>query len=224
MNVAQTLVSRVLLLAAVALAFPLGWAKDGTVTEDATGVTFPIVRAHPSGGSDLELTGTGLRKKAMVFKVYAFALYVSPEAARTGLADWKGKTADALRQDPAFYAALVDLAGDRLCVMRFVRNVDAEAMQGALLDSLDLAVAPADPVRKDFAALWKDPVAEGSEAAILIGADGKVTVLRDGREVGSITSRDVGRALLLSWVGPKTISEDIRTGIAERFPEILAAP
>ncbi len=214
--------SALALLTMALMAAPL-LAAEGTLTEKSTGVAFPILRQHPTEGADLELSGVGLRKKAMVFKVYAFGLYVDPAAARDGLAAWKGKNADALAADPSFYSALVDLQGDRLCVMRFVRDVDAEAMQEALLDSLNLAVAATDPVRKEFAALWTEPLAEGSEAAILVRPDGKVVVLRDGREIGSVNSAEVGRALLLSWLGPKTISEDIRTGAAQRIPSILGA-
>ena len=197
-------------------------AATGLV-EEATGVSFALERPAPGDASEtLALTGVGLRKKALFFKVYAFGLYVDPQAAREHLAGFAGRTADALRSDPAFYDALVGLPGERLCVMHFVRNVGADAMREALDASLDATVAKDDPARAAFGALWTEKIAKGEEVAIDIGADGVVTVYRDGRKVGSVESAAIGRALMLSWVGPEAVSADIKQGIAERIPAILS--
>ena len=206
----------------LAASLPAARAADPLV-EPSTGVAFELERPAPGGGDgSLALAGIGLRKKALFFKVYAFGLYLDPQAAREHLASMAGKSADELRADPSFYEHLVSLPGERLCVMRFVRNVGADAMREALDASLDLAVAEDDPVREQFGALWTEKIRKGEEVAIDIGADGVVTVYRDGRAVGSVSSEAVGRALMLSWVGPDPVSPDIKQGVAERIPAILA--
>ncbi len=202
------------------LATPL--AAEGLV-EEATGVSFALERPAPGDGSrTLALTGVGLRKKALFFKVYAFGLYVDPQAMREHLTRFAGRTADALRSDPSFYDALASLPGERLCVMHFVRKVGADAMREALDASLDATVARDDPARAAFGALWTEEIAKGEEVAIDIGVDGVVTVYRDGRKVGAVESADIGRALMLSWVGPEAVSTDIKQGVAERIPAILS--
>lgn len=215
--------STVLLLAGLALAglaAPPALAADSW-KEPATGEAFPLTITPPGASAPLALTGGGVRTK-LVFKVYALGFYVDPAAAAPALAAWAGKPADALRADKAFYAALVDLPGDKLAVMKFVR-----ALQGAQVgDALDGAVArtlpEGDPARAKFRALWKDPIEKGDESWIVIRDSGEVAVVRAGTVVGSVESKPLGRALLLAWFGPDPVSESIRAGAAERVPAILA--
>ncbi len=188
--------------------------------EPATGEVFPVTVTPPGGATALVLTGGGVRTK-VVFKVYALGFYVDPGAAVTGLAAWAGKPADALRSDPAFYKALVDFPGDKLVVMKFVRNLEG----GQIGDALDAAVSrtlpSGDPARAQFRALWKDPIKEGDETSILIGSGGAVSVIRAGAVVGTVNSKPLGKALLLAWFGDEPVSDSIRKGAAERVPGIL---
>ncbi|GAB4376019.1 MAG: hypothetical protein Kow0062_15790 [Acidobacteriota bacterium] len=223
MRLSRTPVS---LLAAAALVAPTvvppAIAAD-TLVEPSSGVAFELRRPAPADDAmTLELAGVGLRKKALIFKVYAFGLYLDPAAAREHLAPFRGRSADELRADPSFYEALAELPGERLCVMRFLRNVGADAMREALDASLDRTVSKDDPARAAFGALWTEKIRKGEEVAIEIAGDGTVTVWRDGRRVGSVQSAPIGLALMLSWVGPEPVSEDIKQGVAERIPDILA--
>ena len=213
----------IVLLAALLCAAPALLAGD-TVKEDSTGVEFEVMTGSPGGGSELVLTGTGVRKKFGLAKVYGFGFYVEPGAAREALADWKDKSAGALEDDTKLREAMVDLKADRMAVMAFVRKVGAEKMQDALDDAMDLGVEAGDPARKAFIDLWDETIAKGEKVQILVSADGVVSVYRKGNKVGSVESAAVGRALLLSWLGPDTVSEDIRKGSVRRLPEILGAP
>ncbi len=197
-------------------------AGPAPVVEKATGTAFPVTRTSPGAAAELELTGTGVRTK-LIFKVYAFAFYVDPAAARQALARWSGKSAADLRNDPAFYAALGDLAGDRLVIMHFVRDVDSAKMKEAMDEAMDRGTPKTDPARAQFLGLWTGEIKDGEDVGLLFGADGKVTLLRAGKAVGSATSPAMARSILQSWLGPKPVSDDIRNGLAERFPEILKA-
>jgi len=214
----------VLSAVALGLASPAPAAAGGSDTwkEPATGEAFPLTVTPPGGTTPLALTGGGVRTK-VVFKVYAFGLYVDPAAAAKGLAAWAGKPADALRRDKGFYTALVDFPGDKLAAMKFVRD-----LEGAQIgDALDAAVArtlpTTDPARTQFRALWKDPIKKGDESWIVIRSGGEVSVVRGGTVVGTVDSKPLGRALLLAWFGPEPVSESIREGAVERIPELLAA-
>ena len=218
--------SLLLVLSAVVLclASPAPAAAGGSDTwkEPATGEAFPLTVTPPGGTTPLALTGGGVRTK-VVFKVYAFGLYVDPAAAAKGLNAWAGKPADALRQDKEFYTALIDFPGDKLAAMKFVRD-----LEGAQIgDALDAAVArtlpTTDPARTQFRALWKDPIKKGHESWIVIRSGGEVSVVRGGTVVGTVDSKPLGRALLLAWFGPEPVSESIREGAVERIPELLAA-
>ena len=213
----------IVLLAALLCATPALLAGE-TVEESSTGVAFEVTAKSPEGDAELALTGTGVRKKFGLAKVYGFGFYVDPAVAREGLAAWKGKNAGALKDDAKLYEAMIDLEGDRLAVMAFVRKVGAEKMQDALDDAMDLGVEAGDPARKAFIDLWSEKIGKGEKVQILVSAEGVVSVFRKGEKVGSVESAAVGRALLLSWLGPDTVSEDIREGSVERLPEILGAP
>jgi hypothetical protein len=193
----------------------------GALTEPSTKVEFAFQRNAPGAAGPLELTGVGVRKK-VIFKVYGFALYVDPKAAREALARWAGKTPDVLRADPEFYRALTDLAGERLAVLHFVMSVDAGRMREAMADAMDRGVPKDDPARAAFLALWKQPMQSAEEVLIFFGADGAVTLSRHGEAVGSVKSAALARSLLQAWLGPDPISEDIRRGVVARIPDILA--
>jgi hypothetical protein len=231
MNVrALSSISRFVALAAFAAPFGLavvasgGFAvAQGTAVEDSTGVSFETTRVSGDDDTTLALTGVGVRKKFGLVKVYAFGLYVDRAAAREALSAWKGPSADALRDDPALYRALVELPAEKVAVMRFVRDVKASSMRDALSDAMDLAVAENDPARNAFVSLFVEEIQDGEEVALRMGSGGEVEVLRDGRSIGTVSSADVARGLMLSWVGDDPVSSDIKDGVVERIPTLLRA-
>lgn len=200
------------------LALPL--TQAGPVTEPSSGLEFALERSVPGETGSLELTGVGIRKK-LFFKVYAFGLYVDGAAAREHLASFKGKSPDQLRGDDAVYQALMDLAGERLVVMKFTRSVGAAKMRGALADVLERGVPADDPAGKAFLALWDEEIKSGEEVLISFSREGEVRVFRHGKERGRIQSPKVARALLESWLGKDPVSSSIKAGAVERLPEIL---
>lgn len=209
----------VLVTLALGLALPLTLADS--LTEDSTGVSYTLTRANTSSETTLDLSGVGVRKKYGIAKVYAFALYVDAKAIAPALAAWHGKNADQLRDDDAFYDALIAAPAEKLVVMTFVRTVSGEKMMDALDDALGRGVAENDPVRRTFLDMWTEEIKNKEEVAIGFGPAGEVTVYRSGKVTGQVSSKDLATALLRSWLGTETVSDDIREGAAERFPSLI---
>ncbi len=212
-----------LLLAPLTLAPARGAEPSGSLTAPGTGVAFSVTRSAPGGAAPLALTGVGVRT-LVVFKVYAFGLYVDPEAARRALGQWKGRPAQSLEQDAELRRALVEMAGERLAVMHFVRSVSDKKMRDAMTEAMDRGVPADDPARAAFLSLWRQPIDKDEEVEIAFPADGSVTVIRRGAPVGTVKSVVLARCLLQSWLGPDPVSEDIRRGVTSRIPALLAGP
>ncbi len=212
-----------LALLPLALTPARGAAPSGGVTAPGTGVAFALTRNVPGGDSPLALTGVGVRT-LLVFKVYAFGLYVDPEAARRALGQWKGRPAESLESDAELRRTLVEMAGERLAVMHFLRSVSDKKMRDAMTEAMDRGVPADDPARAAFLSLWRQPIEKDEEVEIAFPAAGSVTVLRRGAPVGTVKSAVLARCLLQSWLGPDPVSEDIRRGVTGRIPAILAGP
>src|SRR5688572_21188123 len=127
-QVEYRMITTLLLLAAV---------QGSTVTEPNTKVPFPVELQTPAGVQ--ALAGTGVRTRTMLqVKVYAFGLYVDPAGARTGLAAWRGKSANDLNHDETLYREL--LRGTFPMTMRLVMTRDVGGSQMA--EAFDGALAP----------------------------------------------------------------------------------
>src|SRR5271170_7615386 len=96
------------------------------VVEPKTGVTLP---AKANG---LSLLGLGLRTKTFLkVKVYVVGFYVADDAIAGPLAAYKADLKSA-----AFYQALIDGDFAKEIVLKFVRGVSADQIQGAFRDDL----------------------------------------------------------------------------------------
>lgn len=196
-------------------------AQGGQVKERSTGVGFDALRSFPGAGGPLALTGTGVRKKFGIAKVYAFAFYVDPGVAKSGLAAWSGKPAEDLAKDAALYRALNGLKGDRAGVLHFVRDVDASAMRDAMSEAMDRGMPTDDPARKAFLALWTDAIKTGEEVVLTFSPAGAVSLVRGDKTIGTVASPALASSLLQSWLGPDPVSDDIQRGVVARLPELL---
>jgi hypothetical protein len=204
-------------------------ASAETVTEPATGESFEVSRTIE--GRPFVLLGTGVRKK-IGFKVYAMALYVDETEGRRAF------PALAMRAGGRDHARL--LASDhaqsfvvwgqfaKLGVMHFVREVDAEKIRGGFEDGLadelsDKTTPEVQKAARDFLALFDRDIKEGQEIRIFSSGDGKLTVEIAGAKKDGPRNPKVVRAVWNVWLGPKTISTDLRRGLVERI-DVLGKP
>ena len=232
----------------LALAVP-GWSQERatdavvlipTVEESSSGEAFPVL-LRPHKNAMHTLVSTGIRKK-FIFKVYAFGLYLDQFQAQSQLEKWSKNNPVKLAKDKKFMAAL--LSGKISMTVRWVmqRDVDAEDIAEAFVESLqpriDALLKPSkgagekelaqvakrmkethlafDTFRKFFA---KDEIKEGTE---LIFTWLPAGIFRTS--VGGIQQRDVQSAVLSQaffdvYLGTDPVTrlgrEDFLAGLAD---------
>ena len=131
------------------------------VTEPKTGATFE------TNVGDMSLLGVGLRTKTFLkIKVYALGLYVADSALSGPLTIHRGKVGTA-----AFYQDLVEGDFEKQIVLKLVRNLSAEQIQGTFRSHLPSA----DPKLLDQFISYFGVTKAGQECVLRLGA---------GREAG----------------------------------------
>ncbi|GFO56461.1 chalcone isomerase [Geomonas sp. Red276] len=146
----------------------------------------------------LNLNGSGIRKKFFV-KVYIGSLYATKKL---------NTAAEALR-DP----------GDKLIRMNFLyHKVDKEKIIEAFREGFannSPAIANSVEVKR-FLALFTDDFVRGDTVDIYLSASGKVTVKHNGKMMGSVSSPQLGPAVLAIYLGNKPADEDLKAGMLGR--------
>lgn len=178
------------------------------VTEPSTGKAFPATIAFSSGGTEyqLQLTGVTVRKK-LVFKVYGMAHYMQNPVR--------------MNEDAAVKQVLTEGKAKQI-TMIFVRDVDAESIQGAYRDGF------AENSSKEELASLKGTIEKfvGSFSAGVKVDDvyilrwlpgGTVIPVIKGEEKEAITNPLFARVLWTIWFGDDSIvdPEDLVAKIAE---------
>lgn len=148
-----------------------------------------------AGATDLILNGAGIRTKVF-FKVYVGALYVPK------------KTTSA--------SAIIDSTEPRRVVLHLLRDLDADALFGALLEGLknnhaEAEMAKLKPDTDQFERLMRS--IGNAKTGDVIGIDFSTTGLNvsfNGQPRGSIASETLPRALLKVWLGDKPADGDLK--------------
>jgi hypothetical protein len=217
----KTLASALTLFGMLAAA-PLA-ARAESVSEPSTGHSFDSLRTVD--GRPFTLLGTGVRKKFIV-KVYAMALYVDQEAARGAFPALVNRAggSDKAHLTASDHATLFVSYGSfgKVGVLHFVRNVEAEKIRGAYEESLadEIAGKSGPEVQegaKAFVALFDKDLKDGEEIVIHTGGDGHVEISQAGAKKSGPTNPKLARAIWNIWLGPKTISADMRKSLVERI-------
>lgn len=147
------------------------------------------------GTTDLVLNGAGIRTK-IFFKVYVGALYLPK------------KTNSA--------AAVIDAKEPRRVVLHLLRDLDADALFGALLEGLknnhgEAELARLKPDTDQFERLMRGigNAKTGDVIGIDFSADG-ISIAFNGPVRGNVASEAFGRALLKVWLGDKPADGDLK--------------
>ena len=178
-----------------------------TVTEPKSGVSFP---AKTDG---MSLLGVGLRTKTMLkVKVYAIGLYVADSALAGPLAAHKGKTGT-----PAFYRDLV--AGDfgKQIVMKFVRDLSADQIQGAFREVLTAA----NPQKTGLFVNYFGEIKAQQEAVLRWTPGGTLEVNVAGLGKTPIEDKAFAAAVFGIWLGEKPIQDDIKRDLVSRAASLI---
>jgi long-chain acyl-CoA synthetase len=151
-----------------------------------------------SGGQELVLNGAGLRTKFFI-KVYIGALYVAQKT-----------------DSPA---AILDNPAPRRMVLRMLREMEADALHGALDEGLRKNLATAEltelkPQIDQLGTLMKGigTVKEGDSIAIDFGAAG-IEFGLNGKPHGKVDGATFGRALLKVWLGDNPADASLKKAL-----------
>lgn len=196
---------------AIAALVTLGAAETAlaqTWTEPKSGAAFAVKR------DDLTLLGGGLRVKKIVFsfKAYAVGFYVSDAAIAGPLAAFKGKTTS-----PEFYQALQTGDFKKELVLRFMRNLSQDRIQGAMRESLE----GADPKILDQFVSYFPELKEGQEAVLRWAPGGTVETVMAGQAKPPIADKAFAERLFGLYVGPTPLQADIKAGVVARAADVI---
>ncbi len=186
---------------ALALTVPLG--DEDTVTEPTTKTTFSKTWGDPP----VKLYGVAARKK-LWFKVYGVGVYADKQAVDAKLAELGGGSSiDRLSE------AVISCEGNRVIVLKFVRDVSKGRMQGAIREGVEKTIKLSDERiaadAKSFLDAMQD-IKKGDVAEMILEADGTIKLTGNDEELLNINNRILGDALLAIYIGKKPISKDMK--------------
>lgn len=190
------------------------------LVEPDTGLSFdpaPVVE-----GRAFECLGTGLRE-VFVFRIYALAFCVEPKArealdayVRETFPSTRGRElASALRKDAGFYGRLAQAPGDRLVVLRVVRDFSREKMGEAFGSSLRHVLAP-DRLDRLIAAIPAD--AKEGDVVRIHSHGSRLTIDMAGRR-GLVDDDEIVLRLWDVWLSNRSVTPGLRRSLAERAAE-----
>ncbi len=220
-------------LAFVALPLTAQETAPGTVNEPSSGVPFATQLTAPGGTGVHQLMGTAIRVKTFLkVKVYAFGLYVDPEAARATLSDFRDKSASTLERDKEFFQRILDM--DFAMTLRLVMTRDvggedmADAFDGALRPRVQRAAEEmnmpgGESALEQFRGYFSlDEMTKEAEIVFSCGPDGRLETLVKGESQPGIESAALCWALFDVYIGEKPISGDGKKKVIAGFPQLLA--
>ncbi|EDM43202.1 hypothetical protein SCB49_12024 [unidentified eubacterium SCB49] len=147
---------------------------------------------------ELILNGTGIRKKAMVLKLYSGGLYLPV------------KSSDAkaiISSDDTMSIRLVITSG----------FVDSEAMSGAVADGFDAATdgntAPIASQIKTFVSFFSEEIVENDVFDITNQKGKGVVVYKNDKELGVINNATFKEALFGIWLGDDPADSKLKKGL-----------
>lgn len=146
-------------------------------------------------GQKLQLNGYGIRKKYF-FKVYIGSLYTADKATRT--------------------EQVINTAGGKLIRMNFLYSkVEKEKIVGGFAKGIENNTPQLrnDSAVEQFLALFDADFVEGDQVDLAISADNQVRASHNGRQLGTIASANLARALLLIYLGDDPADEDLKAGM-----------
>lgn len=186
--------------------------------EPETGVPF----AGRLGSRDL--LGAGPRLMGGIVRVYALGVYAPASCARAALARHIGVSADALLADRGFWDAVCTRVEEVTLRLVVVREVGARHMQTGVERGLKKCRAEGTSMRrvKEFAKMFArlGTMKVGSE--VLVRCEGDVlSLVVDGREVGSMEDRGVRESLMRMFLGEQSVTPDAKKSVAEGLARIL---
>lgn len=152
------------------------------------------------GGQDLSLNGAGIRKKAMVLKLYSGGLYLAKEM----------HNADAVINTDETMAIKLHITSG---------FVSSEAMMDAVNEgfdkSLDGKTGPLQTEIKKFISFFSDEIVEDNVFDITYQKGTGVVVYKNDKELGTIEGMDFKKALFGIWLGDEPADKKLKKAMLD---------
>ncbi len=151
------------------------------------------------GGQQLQLNGYGIRKK-FFFKIYVGSLYTAQKATTT--------------------AQVIDGTGGKLLRMNFLYSkVEKEKIVGGFAEGIEKNSPELikDPAVIQFLGLFDADFVKKDQVDLAITADNQVIVSHNGRQLGTIQSANLAKAILLIYIGKEPADEDMKDGMLGKY-------
>ena len=162
---------------------------------------------------DMSLLGVGLRTKTFLkIKVYAIGLYVADSALSGRLAVHKGKLGAS-----AFYRDLVSGDFEKQLVLKVVRDLSAEQIQGAFRTHLP----PVDRKLLDQFLSYFPETKKGQECVLRWAPGGVLETSVAGVVKPPIADKAFSQAVFAMWLGDSPREAQMRQGLVSRAGELL---
>ncbi len=150
------------------------------------------------GNTDLQLNGAGIRKKAMVLKLYSGALYLTTKS---------DNAESIIKSDKSMAIKLVITSS----------FVSSEAMSEAVLEgfeaSTDGKTAALSADIKKFISFFSDEIVEEDMFDITYQRGTGVVVYKNGKELGTISGMAFKKALFGIWLGNDPADRKLKIGM-----------
>jgi hypothetical protein len=205
-------------LALVAFLLASAPAAAQKVKDDSTGISFDV--RQDIGGVGYTCLGAGVRK-ILVFKAYAVTFCLEQSIAEKTVRGYIEKTypnlkgedlADALEDDPKFFEELLNARGDKLVIMRVVRNISRDQVANAFRDSLE-EILPESKVQKLIETIPGD-IKDGQSARLYSkGSSLTIDIAGTGK---TIEDADIAKKLWWVWLGPSGATPSLKDSIARQ--------
>lgn len=181
--------------------------RSEVVTEPKSGVAFPTKVGQMS------LLGVGLRTKSFLkFKVYALGLYVSDSALSGPLAAHNGRTSTS-----AFYRELVVGDFEKQLVLKLVRDLSAEQIQGSFRSHMPSA----DRKLLDQFVSYFGPTKAGQECVLRWVPTGRLETTVGGVVKPPITDKAFADDIFAIWLRDRPAEDPIRTQVVSRAQGLI---
>lgn len=200
-------------------------------TEAATGTLYPSDYCILTKSHCPQLAGVGVRAKRILglknINVYTVGLYVDGPHAKKALSKWKGSEVDGLLVHQEAFDDLVSNTHFEKSLRLVIsfgalkRSQFVSALEERLKPALDKAKEPASTL-KSFEALF-DGVTfrKGMEVGFASHHKGQLVTQIDGKQVGSINSPALVKALFDIYVGPDPVSSEAKRSFGKGLAALL---
>ncbi len=188
------------------------------VKDGSTGISFDV--RQEVGGVAYTCLGAGVRK-ILLFKAYAVTFCLEQAVAEKTVRGYVEQTypqlkgddlADALEDDPKFFEHLAGAPGDKLVIMRVVRDVARDKIAGAFRDSL-AGILPKAKVDKLIETIPGD-IPDGQSARLY--SKGNTLTIDIAGKGNTIDDADIAKKLWWVWLGPSGVAPSLKDSIAAR--------